>query len=93
MHMAVRVHNLKGTAERPAPSGYSSWREWWEARKKRKFDNCANLNCKNPAEVGGHVQKDDLSDRKWSIVPLCKECNKKTDSFYVREDDLEPVNQ
>ncbi len=89
----VSVHNLKGTVDNNVPVGYSSWKEFWEKKKGRNFSTCSC--CNQRAEVGAHVQKDSIMDRKWYIVPLCTSCNvsKKDKTFSVRENDLQPVNE
>lgn len=91
----VEVHNLNNTADRQPPKGYDTWRQWWEAKKKHKFGTCSCYDCANSAIVGAHVQKHSSSDRKWYIVPLCRECNGKKGEviFRVREKDLEAINQ
>lgn len=46
-------------------------------------------------EVGGHVIKEKCeNDRKWYIIPLCKECNSPSNEKYfsVDEDYLVPVS-
>ena len=93
--MIVKVHNLNNTSDRNPPKGYASWKAWWEDKKGRKFGRCSCIVCKSSAEVGAHVQKKDSTDKKWYIVPLCFECNKKpsTESFYVFESDLEVINK
>ena len=42
--------------------------------------------------MGAHVRKIN-GDNKWYIVPLCYECNKKTEPFNVDEDYLVEVNE
>ena len=90
----IVVHNLKGTSDNNVPNGYSSWRNWWECQKGRRFSDCSCEGCFEQATVGAHVQKDSILDRKWYIVPLCNSCNvsKTGISFNVRENDLQPVN-
>ncbi len=90
----ARVHNLNGTSDRRPPSGYSSWKAWWEARKGRKFSLCSCSICVDPATVGAHVQKHGVADRKWYIVPLCDKCNQKpgTEVFSVSDGDLEAIH-
>ena len=90
----VKVKNLKGTSDRFPSDGSSSWQEWWGKKKKRKFGVCSKINCSFKAEVGAHVQKVLLNDKRWYIVPLCRSCNssKSESGFYVDENDLEPVN-
>lgn len=95
MNGLTKVHNLNNTTDRIPPKGYATWRDWWEDRKGRKFDTCSCSDCTSAAEVGAHVQKHISTDRKWYIVPLCRRCNTKnsSESFYVRDYDLEPINK
>ena len=88
----AQVKNLHGTSDNSPPIGYSTWKEWWEHKKGKKFYYCSNSVCLNKAEVGAHVQKHSSSDRKWYIVPLCIMCNKKTDEFEVSDNDLQVVD-
>ncbi|NMB34416.1 MAG: hypothetical protein GX992_09380 [Clostridium sp.] len=89
----TKVKNLNGTSDRTPPKGYSSWREWWETKKGRKFDDCSCQGCAYRAKHGSHVQKVS-GPRNWHIVPLCETCNlgKKDREFYVRDADLEPIH-
>ena len=91
----IKVKNLNGTSDNAPPAGYSSWKQWWEEKKGRKFGTCSCGDCNSSAEVGAHVQKAYSTDLKWYIVPLRTGCNvgKKNVIFEVRENDLEPVNQ
>lgn len=91
----AKVHNLNNTTDRKPPKGYATWREWWEDKKGRKFSTCSCYSCTSSAEVGAHVQKHGSSDRKWYIVPLCRGCNgmSSDETFYVRDNDLEPINK
>ena len=89
--MFIKVKNLNGTTDNSPPSQYSSWKEWWEKQKNREFLLCSCTDCFNLAEVGAHVKKVN-GGNEWYIAPLCKECNAKTDSFYVSKDDLAKIN-
>ena len=82
------VKNVIGSSEYDLPRGYSSWREYWEDKMKRRFSDCSREGCNRKAEDGGHVQKTNGSSK--FIVPLCKECNNpaNTDSYFVRDNDL-----
>ena len=75
--MAI-VKNLNGTADNRPPEGYSSWKEYWEANKNRKFSLCSCLSCCKPATVGGHVKKV-YGSGEWYIVPICYEHNNLSD--------------
>lgn len=91
----TKVKNLNGTDDNnPASKGYSTWKEFWEDKTKRKFSDCSCGACKQLAKVGAHVQKNSGSDNKWYIVPLCISCNtgKKDKVFDVRDNDLVAVN-
>ncbi|CAA7603141.1 Hypothetical protein DEACI_3964 [Acididesulfobacillus acetoxydans] len=90
----VKVKNLNGTGDNTPPGGYSSWKEWWESKKRRRFGICSCDDCSSRAEVGAHVQKVSSTDRSWYIVPLCVACNKKpkAEVFEVRGSDLEAAN-
>ena len=89
--MFIEVKNLNGTTDNTPPSQYSSWQEWWEKQMNRKFLYCSCMDCFNFAEVGAHVKK--VNDgNEWYIVPLCKECNARTDNFYVSEYNLAKIN-
>ncbi|WP_405350876.1 hypothetical protein [Fusobacterium animalis] len=60
-------------------------------KKNREFLFCSCTGCFNFAEVGAHVKK--INDgNEWYIVPLCKECNAKTDNFYVSKNNLTKIN-
>ena len=60
------------------PNAYSSWLQYWEARKNRDADTCSITMCINPAEVGvGVVLAGSDEDSLTYIVPLCKRCRSK----------------
>lgn len=87
------VKNIKGSSDNNPPSGYSSWREYWEVNKKRKFSFCSCTTCSKDAEVGGHVKKV-YGSNEWYIVPICTRHNNfsYTDSYEVKDEDLLRVN-
>jgi hypothetical protein len=90
--MSILVKNINGTANRIPPVGYSSWLDFWEKKTGLKATKCNNVACSTTKDlVGAHVIKVNSVDQKWYIVPLCKACNAKTDSFYVAGP-LVPVN-
>lgn len=90
----VQVKNINGTSSpryvKP-PIGYDSWTDYWEMKSYYYLSRCACIGCSNPIKVGAHVRKIH-GDNKWYIVPLCYECNKKTEPFFVDEDYLVEVN-
>lgn len=64
-----------------------------EDKCRYSFNECAC--CGGKKEVGGHVIKEKCeNDRKWYIIPLCKECNSPSNEKYfsVDEDYLVPVS-
>ena len=90
----VKVKNINGTSKDrySNPKGYSSWLDYWENNSIFvTLDKCACIECSDKAEVGAHVKKT-YGDNRWYIVPLCYECNKKTEPFNVDEDYLVEVN-
>ena len=89
----IAVQNVSSTSKKQAPKGYSTWKEWWESRKGRKFSTCSSIGCTNLAEVGAQVKKSEVVDRMWYIVPLCKSCSQisGTEPFHVRYYDLEAI--
>ena len=76
------VKNVNGSG-RFAPRGYDSWLDYWKAQTGEKPYYCAADNCLGTDLVGAHVQKTNSTDKNWYIVPLCKSCNKRTDTFNV----------
>lgn len=68
------VKNIHGSSNHNPPAGYGSWKEYWEANKHRKFQECSCVTCHNDAEVGGHVKKV-YSSGEWYIIPICYEHN------------------
>ena len=68
--MLYRVHNLQ-EGYRPAPTGYSSWIEYWEKATECKARLCHVTNCFSQATDGAHVQLDNSYDDGWYIVPMC----------------------
>ncbi|MFA5349125.1 MAG: hypothetical protein WC309_02000 [Candidatus Paceibacterota bacterium] len=73
----MRVININGTSDNICSCG--SWLNHWKKFSGQSLPTyCPEKNCRNKPEVGAHVQKDDVSDKKWYIIPLCKYCNAKT---------------
>ncbi len=82
--MAVKVKNLRGTADRACTS-CGTWLKHWEKLSGKKADECTA--CKEKATVGGHVKKANSTDDSHYITPLCDGCNKRNDEF----DAFEPL--
>lgn len=90
----IEVKNINGTSkDRYSYSkGYSSWLNYWKSKTNHCLPNkCACSGCFNEVKIGAHVMKTSNSN-KWYIVPLCYECNKKTEPFKVNKNYLVEVN-
>jgi len=72
----MKVRNLQEEPHSPT-CGCKSWIKHWENNYRRNAGICSALNCSNNAEVGGHVQKRNVDDDNWYIIPICKSCNGK----------------
>lgn len=77
------VKNVNGSGRYSASSGYSSWLEYWEDKVGKEVAYCGAKGCMGTGLVGAHVQKAYSNDNKWYNVPLCRNCNKRTDTFEV----------
>ncbi|MBQ3383058.1 MAG: hypothetical protein IJG54_07005 [Bacteroidales bacterium] len=84
------VRNLR-EGGRPAPTGYSSWLDYWEKKTGLKANKCHYSGCSNVATDGAHVQLVYGSD-EWYIVPLCHRCNTQYGACFYVEGPLVPVN-
>lgn len=87
----IKVINLHGTTGRK-PKNYETWKDFWISKKGYWPSYCSASGCWQVAEVGAHVKKVDSLDNRWYIVPLCLGCNQRTDTFWVDENLLVPVN-
>jgi hypothetical protein len=77
------VKNVNGSSRWPAPSGYTSWLDYWEKKSGKSVSICGAENCSKRNLVGAHVQKVYGTDKKYYITPLCSSCNQRTDEFDV----------
>lgn len=77
------VKNVNGSSRWPAPSGYSSWLDYWEKKSGKTVSICGASGCSNKDLVGAHVQKANSTDKKYYITPICHSCNQRTDEFNV----------
>ena len=90
----ARVVNKKCTSNDNPPSGYDSWKDYWEKSMGRRFSTCSCTECFNSAEVGGHVIRvGDISTT--FIVPICFEHNnyRNDEPYYVHDNDLLRLRQ
>lgn len=85
--MKVLVKNVKGTSKLQSPC--SSWIEFWESKHRGRLYVCACCGSFKSKLNGCHVQKVFDKLRQMYIVPLCNECNQKTDYFEVDDSLLE----
>ena len=73
----MRVKNINGTTQRTCKCG--SWLVHWQNFSGQSLPAyCPETSCLKKPEVGAHVQKDDPNDKRWYIVPLCREHNAQT---------------
>jgi hypothetical protein len=80
----VKVRNLIGTALKSCACG--TWIAHWTGHKGTSQSECANLACKNPHTLGGHVkQAGPGAPADQMIVPLCDSCNKLIGEFSVMD--------
>lgn len=73
----MKVRNINGTSAHICNCG--SWLSHWLNFSGQTLPSyCPVENCYQKPEVGAHVQKDNLADSNWYIVPLCKTHNGET---------------
>lgn len=83
------VRNVEGSGNDNPPNGFSSWKEFWEARMKKSFSLCSRVDCFKTATDGAHVENTQNTGERF-IVPLCEKCNNPSnrDSFEVDDSNL-----
>lgn len=100
------VKNLNGTFR--LVCGCGNWLRHWQRFGKPSADfaqakTCSVVVCRNPVEVGAHVQKEVLEgmrtlgtagDTSWYVLPLCTSCSLKQGKPLIVEDGcgLAPAN-
>jgi hypothetical protein len=73
----MRITNINGTSNNTCRCG--SWLEHWKNFSGQSLPSyCPENRCYKKTEVGAHVQKSSAQDKRWYIVPLCKEHNAQT---------------
>ena len=83
----IKVKNASGTSRYNAPAGYSSWLEYWDDKSGKTASECSAIDCDVKGRenlVGAHVKKVYGGDNHSYIVPLCRECNMRTDEFTAK---------
>jgi hypothetical protein len=69
----LKVRNINGTSDNPyCPCG--NWLKHWVKYTGVSKPACAEVSCREEAEVGAHVQKIG-TDHSWYIIPFCKRHN------------------
>lgn len=70
----MQVKNINGTSVSSCNCG--SWLEHWEKYSGQPPpSSCPVKSCGDIPEVGALVQRDNSTDTKWYIIPLCKTHN------------------
>ena len=77
--MSTTVKNLNGTGCLSCKC--NSWLDHWEKFTNGKAVYCSVIGCTKSAELGGHVIRQNGTDKSHYIIPLCSKCNKLTDAF------------
>ena len=73
----MKVNNINGTGDNACKCG--SWLSHWKNHSWQALaDYCAEKNCINRPTIGAHVQKDDVADANWYIIPFCDLHNRVT---------------
>lgn len=84
----IKVKNVNGSSRFKSPAGYDTWLDYWEDKSRKTASRCSATDCHKSGRsnlVGAHVKKVNSYDQSWYIVPLCRDCNNRTDEFYVDE--------
>ena len=90
----MKVKNWRG-GNRPVPSGYSSWLDYWEKKSGGIAMFCCVKGCCEFAEDGAHVFKPEEEDGRVFIAPTCHKHNMDLGGVLEIEDNtkLVPVNE
>jgi hypothetical protein len=80
----MKVHNVNGTRDTDCNCG--SWLDHWRKFSRQAFLSfCPVDGCLRGDLVGVHVQKAELGDRNWYIVPLCAEHSQATGTINISD--------
>ena len=77
------MKNVMSASVMPAPQGYASRLEYWEATTGRTADKCAHEICSRPATEGAIATKAFSSDRTPYVYPACETCARRTEMLYI----------
>jgi len=80
--MAI-VKNVNGTSGLKCKCG--SWLDHWKRFSGQTVNYCVEVGCREKEVLGAHVQRDDIFDRSWYIVPLCAKHNQQTNSLAISD--------
>jgi hypothetical protein len=70
----MKAKNINGTSDTTCACG--SWLDhWMKVSGKALPQFCSEEKCIQKPEVGAHIQKEEMNDASWYIVPLCKAHN------------------
>jgi hypothetical protein len=88
------VRNLQEDSHSPT-CGCGTWIHHWEKGSGRKRGHCCAKGCFKEADRGGHVQRKDIKDNSWYIIPICVEHNNQFGQEFEIEDSttLVPVGK
>lgn len=87
----MRVTNINGTSDNTCNCG--SWLNHWKNFSRQSIPKyCPEESCVQKPGVGAHVQRDDSSDARWYIVPLCKTHNGETGKSLTISDSVTLVS-
>ena len=79
----MKIRNINGTSDNKC--GCGAWLKHWEKFSGQSVAYCPVENCLGTEIVGAHVQRDDASDQRWYIYPLCSAHNKSTTPLTVSD--------
>jgi len=66
----MKVKNINGRRQNSCRCG--TWLDHWVNICGRPLpEHCAATTCMGKPQLGAHVQKDDVTDIRWHIIPLC----------------------
>jgi hypothetical protein len=77
--------NLNGTTGKKCPCG--TWLNHWKNYSNQEVGKCSAYGCINEADRGGHVQRKDIDDMSWYIIPICLDHNNQFGKEYLVYDD------